>query len=233
MQPHLEDGPGLTDVQLVGTAKQGDEEAFNELVRRHRNRCVNLATFILRDRGEAEEEAQNACLKAFQHIAEFHGDAEFSTWLLRIVENQCLMLIRQKRRAQFVRLDHSSSEHRNEPLQLATPDPDPEGELGHREVLRALQIEIRRVPPLLRKVLLMRDVEELSMSEVSLRLGITLAAAKSRLLRARLELRRRMLPHCSPTGAWTLMTRMAAPPDRVFHQRAQGGTGRSVPLSQN
>ena len=71
------------------------------------------------------------------------------------------------------------------------------------------------------------------MSELAVRLGITMAAAKSRLLRARLELRQRMLPHCSRTGAWTLMTRMAAPPDRVFHQRSQGGTGLLVPLSQN
>jgi RNA polymerase sigma-70 factor (ECF subfamily) len=230
MQIASERVPSLTDVQLVDIAKKGDREAFDELIRRHRNRCVNLAAFILRDRGEAEEEAQNACWKAFQHIAEFHGDAEFSTWLLRIVENQCLMLIRQKRRVQFVRLDDRNPEHRNEPVQLPTPDADPEGEFGHREVLRALQTEIRRVPPLLRNVLLLRDVQELPMSELAVRLGITVAAAKSRLLRARLELRRRMLQHCSRTGAWTLMTRMAAPPERVFHQRAQAATGRSVPI---
>jgi RNA polymerase sigma-70 factor (ECF subfamily) len=208
------------DLQLVTLAKHGDREAFGELIRRHRSRCINLAASILRNRGEAEEETQNACWKAFKHIDQFQGEAEFCTWLLRIVQNQCLMLLRQRRQAQFVRLDDRSPEGGNEPIQLPTPDADPEGELGKREVLQALQLEIRRIPPLLRKVVLMRDVEELSMHDLATRLGITVPAAKSRLLRARAELRLRMLRHCTRTGPWTLMTRVAAPPDRVFHQQA-------------
>jgi len=208
------------DLQLVYLSKLGDREAFGELIHRHRRRCVNLADSILRNRGEAEEETQNACWKAFEHIDQFHGEAEFSTWLLRIVENQCLMLIRQRRRAQFVQLDDGDPEGGSAPLQLPAPDADPEGDLGKREVLEVLQTEIRRIPPLLRNVILMRDVEELSMQDLAARLGITVPAAKSRLLRARAELRQRMLRHCSRTGPWTLMTRVAAPADRVFHQQA-------------
>ena len=208
------------DQLLVTLAKQGDREAFDQLILRHRRRCVNLAASILRNHGEGEEEAQNACWKAFQHIDQFHGEAEFSTWLLRIVENQCLMLIRQRRRAQLVQLDDTNPESRNAPLQLPTPDADPEGELGKRQVLQALNTEIGRIPPLLRKVIIMRDVEELPMHDLAARLGITVPAAKSRLLRARAELRLRMLRHCTRTGPWTLMTRVAAPPDRVFHQQA-------------
>jgi len=185
----------FTDLQLVANAKAGDRDAFGELIRRHWSRCVNVATFILRNRGEAEEETQNACWKAFVHIAGFHGEAEFSTWLLRIVENQCLMLIRQRRRAQFVHLDDHGPENRNESLQLPASNADPESEFGSREIRQVLQDEIRGIPPLLRNVLLMRDVEELSMSDLAVQLGITAAAAKSRLLRARLELRQRMLRH--------------------------------------
>jgi RNA polymerase sigma-70 factor (ECF subfamily) len=207
------------DLQLVNLSKHGDREAFGELIHRHRRRCVNLAASILRNRGEAEEETQNACWKAFEHIDQFHGDAEFSTWLLRIVENQCLMLIRQRRRAHFVQLD--DPEAGNGPIQLPAPDADPEGELGMREVLEVLQTEIRRIPPLLRKVILLRDVEELPMHDLAERLGITVPAAKSRLLRARAELRQRMLRHCTRTGSWTLMTCVAAPADRVFHQQSQ------------
>src|SRR4051812_44036411 len=96
----------LTDAQLVGLAQQAGREAFAELIHRHRRRCANLATSILRNQGEAEEETQNACWKAFQYIEQFKGESEFSTWLLRIVENQCLMVIRQKRRAQFVHIDN-------------------------------------------------------------------------------------------------------------------------------
>jgi RNA polymerase sigma-70 factor, ECF subfamily len=211
---------GPTDTQLVDRAKRGDQGAFDELVRRHRPTCVNLATSILRDRGEAEEEAQNACWKAFLYISQFRGEADFSTWLLRIVENQCLMLIRKKRRAEFVPLDNRDPDRGNESLQLPARDPDPEGELGRREVLDALKTEIRRVPPLLRNVILMRDLEELPMSDLAARLGITVAAAKSRLQRARAELRQRMLRHCARTGAWPLLTQMACPPERVFHHHA-------------
>ena len=218
MRTDIDEFAELTDAQLVGLAKQGDREAFAELIHRHRRRCANLATSILRHRGEAEEETQNACWKAFKYIDQFKGDSEFSTWLLRIVENQCLMVIRQRRRAQFVHIDNLDPERAYGPTQLPTPDADPEGALGRREVLRVLQSEIRGIPPLLRKVLVMRDVEELPVSDLALRLGITVAAAKSRLLRARTELRRRMLRHCTRTGPWALMTSVAAPPDRVFHQ---------------
>jgi RNA polymerase sigma-70 factor (ECF subfamily) len=208
------------DAQLVGLAKQGDRDAFGELIERHRRRCANLATAILRHRGEAEEETQNACWKAFKHIDQFHGEAEFSTWLLRIVENQCLMLIRQRRLAQFVHLDDVEPERGNAPVQLPAPDADPEGELGKREVLKVLQSEIRGIPPLLRTVLVLRDVEELPVTDLAAKLGITVAAVKSRLLRARAELRRRMLRHCTRTGPWTLMTSVAVPAERVFHHNA-------------
>jgi len=179
----------LTDDQLVGLAKQGDRDAFGELIQRHRRRCANLATSILRHRGEAEEETQNACWKAFRHIDQFQGNAQFSTWLLRIVENQCLMLIRQRRLAQFVHLDDLDSERGKVPTQLPAPDGDPEGKLGRLEVLQVLQAEIRSIPPLLRKVLVMRDVEEMPVNDLAAVLGITVAAVKSRLLRARTELR--------------------------------------------
>lgn len=218
MKAHYDDMAKLIDVQLVGRAKQGDSDAFGELIRRYHRKCVNLAVGILRHRGEAEEETQNACWKAFKHIDQFHGEAEFSTWLLRIVENQCLMLIRQRRRAQFVHLDERDPDGGTAPVQLPAPDADPEGELGKQEVLQVLRTEIRRIPPLLRKVIVLRDVDELPVSDLAAQLGITVAAAKSRLLRARVELRQRMLRHCTRTGPWALMTRVAAPPERVFHQ---------------
>ena len=210
----------LTDSQLVSRAKQGEGDAFDELIRRHRRRCLSLATSILRDSSEAEEETQNACWKAFEHLDQFQGEAEFLAWLLRIVENQCLMLIRRKRRAQFVHLDERDSERGNDSMQLSTHEADPEGELGHREVLQVLRTEIRRIPPLLRNVIVMCDVEEMPMSDLAVRLGITVAASNSRLLRARVELRRRMMRHCTRSGPSTLITRSAVPSLRVFHLTA-------------
>src|SRR5580658_4903482 len=117
----------LTDVELLEAAREGDHNAFGELVRRHHPRCINVATSILRDPGEAEEEAQNACWKAFEHLDQFQGEAEFSSWLLRIVKNQCLMLIRRRRGVQLVRLDDRAPEDRNMSIQLPSTEADPEG----------------------------------------------------------------------------------------------------------
>jgi RNA polymerase sigma-70 factor (ECF subfamily) len=208
----------LSDPELVDAARMDDRDAFGELVRRHHQMCVNLAASILRDRGEAEEETQNACWKAFKHLDQFHGEAEFSAWLFQIVENQCLMLIRRRRRVQFVRLDDHFPDRGNESLQLPAAGVDPEGQLGSLEIRQVLHMEIRRIPPLLRNVIMMRDVRQMPMSDLAAQLGITVAAAKSRLLRARIELRHRMLRHCGRTGIWTLMARVAAPPHLVFHK---------------
>jgi len=211
---------GPTDQELVNAARAGDRDAFGELIRHHGRRCVNLATSILRDSGEAEEEAQNACWKAFEHLNQFHGDAEFATWLLRIVENQCLMLLRRRRAARFVYLDDGGADNGSEYMQLPSPTSDPEGECGNKEVLQIMNTEIRRMPPLLRKVLLMRDVEEMPMSDLAVQLEISVPAAKSRLLRARNELKQRMMRHCPQTGAGMLLARTAVPPERIFHQHS-------------
>jgi RNA polymerase sigma-70 factor (ECF subfamily) len=211
--------PGLTDAQLVGIVKQGDREAFGELIRRHRGCCLRRATSILRNHSEADEETQNAFWNAFEHVDQFRGEGEFLGWLLRIVENQCLILIRRKRQVQFVQMDPEAERWNNKSRVL--PDSDPEGDYGYREVLQVLRTEIRRIPPFLRNMIVMCDIEELPVNEAATRLGISVAAAKARLLRARKELRRRMLKHSSTTGASNLMTRVAAPPARVFHQRVR------------
>src|ERR1700733_3846571 len=94
-----------SDSALVALAKQGDRAAFEQLIKRHYQACVNIASFMLCDRGEAQDEVQEACWKAFEHLDQFHGEAEFVTWMLRIVVNQCLMLLRVRRRTRFCYLD--------------------------------------------------------------------------------------------------------------------------------
>jgi RNA polymerase sigma-70 factor (ECF subfamily) len=185
----------LEDRQLVDLARKGDDAAFGELVRRYWTRCVDLACYYVRNRDDGEDQVQNAVLKAYQHLDQYQGEAEFSTWLARIVVNQCLMLLRAKKRTRFVYLDHSSPEPNAGPVQLAARQPSPEGEFAVRELSGVLRHEIRRIPPLLRNVMMLRDVEELPLAEVSEALGITASAAKSRLVRARAELRHRMIRH--------------------------------------
>jgi RNA polymerase sigma-70 factor, ECF subfamily len=194
----------LSDEELVYRAQNGDNTAFEELIERHQGSCKKVAFSILRDKLDAEDEVQNACWKAYEHLAQFQRDARFSTWLSRIVVNQCLMRLRKDRRARFLYLDEGLAGEEIATLELADQTLSPEGDLGRTEVGRVLQEEIRRIPPLLREVFLLREVQELPMPRVAKTLGITVAAAKSRLLRARLELRGRLLRHTGRMGLATL-----------------------------
>lgn len=193
------------DTELVVLAQGGDNEAFAELIERHRNTCRRLARSILKNAEDANDEVQNALWKAFEHIGQFQQDARFSTWLSRIVVNQCLMRLRKQKRTRTVSIDEPLL-LAEENLRLDLPDlnPSPEQALGQTELGVVLQREIRRIPPLLREVIVLRDVEERPMEEISERLGISVAAAKSRLLRARVELRTRMQKHLGLMGLATL-----------------------------
>ena len=164
---------------------------------------------------DAEDIAQNAFIKAYEHLDQYHGEAEFSTWLGRIVANECLMLMRTRRRASFVYLDDSPAGSKSVPVQLSGRDPDPEGELAYRQLTETLRFEVKRIPPLLRNVMLLRDMNGLAMRDVADQLGISISAAKSRLVRARAELRVRMVRHYNPSCGSSALSRTAAPLNRV------------------
>jgi len=197
-----ESGEPLDEV-LVISARDGDVRAFGELIKRHWNACLKRATLMLRNRSDAEDEVQNAFWKALQRLEQFRGEGTFSAWLNRIVENQCLMRIREEQNTRFVYLDESNDS--NVRLELVSQRADPEDEVGLDEVLVLLRREISRMPPLLRNVMLLRDLDQLSMPDVASRLGLSVPAAKSRLMRARTELRSRVTKHCGRKGAGTLM----------------------------
>jgi RNA polymerase sigma-70 factor (ECF subfamily) len=194
----------LTDEQLVRMSQAGLRDAFSELTRRHYRLSLKLAVSILREPEGAEDEAQNAYWKAFEHINQFHSDAKFSTWITRIVVNQCLMRLRSARRARFLFIDDAPAGEDRVVFELIDRGRSPESALGASEVAVMLKREIGRIPPLLRGVFMLRDVDELPMEEVADQLGISLAAAKSRLLRARAELRSRLRKHCGKMGPATL-----------------------------
>jgi RNA polymerase sigma-70 factor (ECF subfamily) len=193
------------DATLVRMAQGGDNAAFAELIQRHQSSCSKLAFSILRDKSDAEDEVQNACWKAFEHIGQFQQDSTFFTWLTRIVVNHCLMRLRKVRRAKFLYMDDVPPSGDQPTLELPDATMSPEAELGQREVATVLDLEISRIPPLLRNVFVLRDVQELPMQDVADRLGISLAAAKSRLLRARVELRQRLAKHYGRLGPATLL----------------------------
>lgn len=205
----------LKDSELVQLSLNGDREAFGELIQRHWRKCVDVACYFLRNRDDAEDQAQNAVMRAFQHLDQYQGEAEFSTWLARIVANQCLMLMRARRRARFVYIDEPVSGQKTVPFQLPSSDPDPEGDLAYTQLTAVLRAEVGRIPRLMRNVMMLRDIQGLPMSDVADQLGITVSAAKSRLVRARTELRSRMAKHCGGLANSAPLSRTAAPLSRV------------------
>jgi RNA polymerase sigma-70 factor, ECF subfamily len=193
------------DEKSVRLAVVGDRTAFDELIQKHYSRCLKRAMFMLRNRSDAEEEVQNACWKAFDRLKQYRGDGTFGAWLSRIVENQCLMRIREEHKSSFLYLDESKDS--NVRLELVAQRASPEDELGEQQVVNLIRREISLIPPLLRNVMLLRDVNQLPMPDVASRLGVSVPAAKSRLMRARTELRQRLAKYCGPKGCATLTHR--------------------------
>lgn len=195
------------DDDLVELTKMGDAGAFDRLIERHNRFCLSKAYSILRNRGDAEDEVQSAWVQAWTHLASYQGQGAFSAWLNRIVSNQCLMRLRQAKLAQAISVDEVFDSEGSFRLEVIDQRPLPEDALGDDEVLRVLTKEISGVPPLLREVLIMRDLRRLVMRDIAAQLGITVPAAKSRLMRARLELKQRLMKHHGEKGCGTLLQR--------------------------
>lgn len=184
-------------------ARNPNGAAFDELIQRHRDTCLRRALQIMRNRSDAEDAVQSAFRKAFQHREQFQGTGTFAAWLSRIVENECLMRIREERSARLVSLDNPAQS--NIRLELVGPTMNPEDQLGWEEVVTVLRKEMLGMPPLFRNIMLLHDREQLPMPDVAQRLGVSVPAAKSRLLRARRELRSRIGKHCGRKGPGTLL----------------------------
>lgn len=182
-----------SDRELVSLAREGCHDAFGELMGRHYQSYVRVASVILCNRAEAMDEVQNACCKAFTNLHQYQGEAEFSTWMQRIVVNQCLMLLRVRKHWQLLHIDADRDFQKSCLRELPALAADPENELIEGELRGLLHRELRRLPQLLRKPLILRDMQQLPMRNVAELLNISLAAAKARLFRARRELKARVI----------------------------------------
>jgi RNA polymerase sigma-70 factor (ECF subfamily) len=180
------------DFELVRLARQGEPRAFDELMARYRLRSIRTAMTVLGNEDEAEDEVQNTWWKVFVHIDQYKEESLFTTWLTRITVNQCLMRIRQ-RRLHF----HRSLDARLEPghpaFDVPDPAPHPESAYLRRERHARVRTELRRIPKVMREIVTLCDMEGLSMKEAADTLGLSVSAVKSRLRRARTELRQRLL----------------------------------------
>jgi RNA polymerase sigma-70 factor, ECF subfamily len=177
---------------LVAAAKGGDVSAFEELVQRYERKILRLTTNITRNREDAEDAMQEAFLKAYAHLASFKEDSRFYTWLVRIAANEALMRLR-KRRPNQVSLDEPIAGYDDLiPRDVEDWGPSPEQRYAQSELHGILDEVIEELDPDYRSVFVLRDVEELSTEETAAVVGISVAAVKSRLLRARLKLRAKL-----------------------------------------
>jgi RNA polymerase sigma-70 factor (ECF subfamily) len=177
---------------LVAAAKKGDTAAFEELVNRYEDKIFRLAKNITGNHEDAEDAMQDAFLKAYSHLHDFHGDSRFYTWLVRIAANESLMRLRKRRPNQFSLDEPVEGATDLMPRELEDWGPSPEQRYAEAEMEGILADIIEKLDPEFRIVLVLRDVEELSTRETAEALAISLPAVKTRLLRARLKLREKL-----------------------------------------
>jgi RNA polymerase sigma-70 factor (ECF subfamily) len=181
-----------TDPDLVIAAQAGDTRAFDELVRRYRDKVYRLSFKILRNEDDAAEALQDAFLSAYRGLKNFKAESTFSTWLYRITTNASLMKYR-KRRDNLVSLEQSQNPGEGaEALQLPDWSTQPLDELLDGETREVMEEGKAMLDEDLRTVFILRDEEGLSNAEVAEILDLSVAAVKSRLHRARLRLRDRL-----------------------------------------
>jgi RNA polymerase sigma-70 factor, ECF subfamily len=181
------------EAQLVSAAKAGNTAAFEELVNRYERKIFRLGMNITQNREDAEDVMQDAFLKSYQNLDRFQGESRFYTWLVRIAVNEALMKLRKRRPGQ-VSLDEPLTDEGDDSVFREIEDwgPSPEKRFAQTELNDILNSVIAELDPIFRVVFLLRDVEGLSTEETGQILGISSAAVKSRLLRARLKLRQKL-----------------------------------------
>jgi RNA polymerase sigma-70 factor (ECF subfamily) len=185
--PQREDPCGAEDdLTLVHAIKCGHASAFEKLVRKYDHKLLRIAQSVTNNREEAEDVVQEAFLKVYERLGQFQENAKFSTWLARIVVNEALMKLRKKRTAREDSLDGGFQSDRDILLtDVADWSPNPQEHYGAVEFRKILIKCLLRLRPTLRMVFVLRDMEELSISETCEALGLSAVAVKARLFRAR------------------------------------------------
>jgi RNA polymerase sigma-70 factor, ECF subfamily len=172
---------------LVALAKEGDQQAFEELVRRTYSDSYTLALRLTGDEDDARDVVQESYLRAYRGLKRFRGDAQFTTWLYRITANCAANQLRRRSRHRHEELDEDTG-----PIMDADHDP---AVLADAADLRArVEGALALLPPRLRAVVVLRDVYDLPHEAIAAELGISESAAKVRLHRARRKLRAEVFP---------------------------------------
>jgi RNA polymerase sigma-70 factor (ECF subfamily) len=177
------------DLELVRATKNGDVSAFEQLVKRYDRKLFRIAQGVTHNAEDSQEAVQEAFFKAFQNLASFREESQFSTWLIRITVNESLMKLRKQHSTREVSLDDSSTDRNILPIEVIDWAPNPEQLYWACELRAILFRALTEMRPILRIVFVIRDIEGLSIDQTAEVLSLSPAAVKARLWRARLYLR--------------------------------------------
>jgi RNA polymerase sigma-70 factor, ECF subfamily len=194
------------EAQIIASILEGNTHEFHNLIRPHERSVYIMALSLLQNEADAEDTAQEAFLKAFRNLANFRGDAKFGTWLVSITLNEARSRLRRRKNIKIESLDEAPDGQENvSPALLRDWREIPSEALERKEIRLLLQQAISDLPVIYREVFLLRDVEELSVSESAESLGISIASVKVRLHRARIMLQKKLVPklkQANPKRRW-------------------------------
>jgi RNA polymerase sigma-70 factor, ECF subfamily len=182
------------EAQMIASILAGNTHEFHTLIQPYERSVYSMALSMLQNEADAEDAAQEAFLKAFRNLDKFRGEAKFSTWLISITLNEARSRLRHKKTAKTESLDELNEGGHVSPALLRDWREIPSEALERQEVRLLLQDAITDLPTIYREVFVLRDMEDLSVNQSAEALGISVAAAKVRLHRARLMLQKRLAP---------------------------------------
>ncbi len=194
-------GPAVPDeAQMIASILDGDTELYHDLIRPYEHSVYSVALSFMKNESDAEDVAQETFLKAFRNLGHFRGQAKFGTWLISITLNEARGRLRRQSAVRMVSFDEILEEAGLVPPALLREWREvPSEVLERKEVREILQEAIHNLSPIYREVLLLRDVEELSIEETAAALTISTATVKVRLHRARIMLQKQLVPKLKST----------------------------------
>jgi RNA polymerase sigma-70 factor, ECF subfamily len=183
----------IEEAEQIEKARGGDARAFGDLIGKYERKIFRLAQHITQNREDAEDVLQETFLKAYEHLNQFQGNSKFYTWIVRIAVNQALMKLRKRKSDKTVSMDEGIDTGEDVVVrEIAAWDEDPEQRYSREELNEILTAAVDSLAPAYRTVFVLRDVEDLSTEETAEALELSIPAVKSRLLRARLQLREKL-----------------------------------------
>ena len=194
------------EAQIITSILAGDTEQYHDLIKPYELSVYRMALSFMKNESDAEDVAQEAFLNAFRNLAAFRGQAKFSTWLISIALNAARRRLRHRSVVQMVSLEDGPRQASHiSPALLRDWREIPSETLERKEICEMLREGIDHLSPIYREVLLLRDVEELSIEETASTLTISTAAVRVRLHRARLMLQKDLAPKlraANPRRRW-------------------------------